>query len=161
MWGKIIIPMYRLWLHSLYGPRCPLSPKRLINLISLSLKLFIHCNIFTTGHDKPCKPWFYHFRKGRKGRAVVSYDSDDERAYAGERVPDKNADDFYHDEVDEFHDNRDKVSIFPCFIILLNNESQGLRWLKFSFQEEQDFPFFKSLWPSDAIWQHRSGWTLA
>ena len=38
MWGKIIIPMYRLWLQSLYGlygPRCPLSPKRLINLISL------------------------------------------------------------------------------------------------------------------------------
>ena len=42
MWGKIIIPMYRLWLHGLYGlygPRCPLSPKRLINLIiSLSYK---------------------------------------------------------------------------------------------------------------------------
>ena len=37
MWGKIIIPMYMLWLHSLYGPRCPLSPKRPINLISLSL----------------------------------------------------------------------------------------------------------------------------
>ena len=39
MWGKIIIPMYRLWLHSLYGlygPWCPLSPKRLMNLISLS-----------------------------------------------------------------------------------------------------------------------------
>ena len=39
IWGKIIIPMHRLWLHSLYGlygPRCPLSPKRLINLISLS-----------------------------------------------------------------------------------------------------------------------------
>ena len=29
--------MYRLWLHGLYGPRCPLSPKRPINLISLSL----------------------------------------------------------------------------------------------------------------------------
>ena len=37
MWGKIIIPMYRLWLHGLYGPRCPVSPKRPINLISLSL----------------------------------------------------------------------------------------------------------------------------
>ena len=40
MWGKIIIPMYRLWLHGLcglYGPRSPLSPKRTINLISLSL----------------------------------------------------------------------------------------------------------------------------
>ena len=40
MWGKIIIPVYRLWLHGLYGlygPWCPLSPKRPINLISLSL----------------------------------------------------------------------------------------------------------------------------
>ena len=40
MWGKIIIPMYRLWLnglYGLYGPRCPPSSKRPINLISLSL----------------------------------------------------------------------------------------------------------------------------
>ena len=39
MWGKIIIPVYRLWLnglYGLYGPRCPLSSKRPINLISLS-----------------------------------------------------------------------------------------------------------------------------
>ena len=39
MWGKIIIPMYRLWLYGLYGlygPRCPLFAKRPINLISLS-----------------------------------------------------------------------------------------------------------------------------
>ena len=55
MWGKIIIPMYRLWLnglYGLYGPRCPLSSKRPINLISLSLShnnnqnfhiLFAHC----------------------------------------------------------------------------------------------------------------------
>ena len=36
----IIIPMYKLWLnglYGLYGPRCPLSSKRPINLISLSL----------------------------------------------------------------------------------------------------------------------------
>ena len=34
MWGKIIIPMYRLWLHGLYGlygPHCPLSPERPLN----------------------------------------------------------------------------------------------------------------------------------
>ena len=40
MWGKIMIPMYRLWLHSLYGlyePRCLLSPERLLNLITHSL----------------------------------------------------------------------------------------------------------------------------
>ena len=43
MWGKIIIPMYRIWLnglYGLYGPRCPLFSKRPINLISLSLSLF-------------------------------------------------------------------------------------------------------------------------
>ena len=47
MWGKIIILMYRLWLHGLYGlygPRCPLSPKRPLNLISLSCNpVKYHC----------------------------------------------------------------------------------------------------------------------
>ena len=45
MWGKIMIPMYRLWLRSLYGlygPRCLLSPKRLLNLITHSLSLAEH-----------------------------------------------------------------------------------------------------------------------
>ena len=40
MRGKIMIPMYRLWLHGLYGlygPRCPLSPDRPLNLITHSL----------------------------------------------------------------------------------------------------------------------------
>ena len=49
MWGKIIIPMYRLWLnglYGLYGPRCPLFSKRPINLISLSLS-FPDFNDFT------------------------------------------------------------------------------------------------------------------
>ena len=48
MWGKIIIPMYRLWLnglYGLYGPRCPLFSKRLINLISLSPYYF---HVFST-----------------------------------------------------------------------------------------------------------------
>ena len=61
MWGKIIIPMYRLWLnglYELYGPRCPLFSKRPINLISLSLSPGIvinhvdrsfHVLIVTTG----------------------------------------------------------------------------------------------------------------
>ena len=34
MWGKIMIPMYRLWLqglYGLYGPRCPLSPETPLN----------------------------------------------------------------------------------------------------------------------------------
>ena len=57
MWGKIIIPMYRLWLHGLYGlygPRCPLSPKSPINLISLSLSLSLSLAVHS-GHgiDKP------------------------------------------------------------------------------------------------------------
>ena len=40
MWGKIVIPIYRLWLHGLYGlygPRNPLSPERPLNLITQSL----------------------------------------------------------------------------------------------------------------------------
>ena len=40
MWGKIIIPMYRLWLCSLYGLYGlwrPLSPKMLLNLITHTL----------------------------------------------------------------------------------------------------------------------------
>ena len=40
MWGKIMIQMYRLWLHGLYGlygPQCLMSPKRLLNLITHSL----------------------------------------------------------------------------------------------------------------------------
>ena len=48
MWGKIIIPMYRLWLnglYGLYGPRCPLSSKRLINWISLSLSLSLSISL--------------------------------------------------------------------------------------------------------------------
>ena len=35
LWGKIMIPMYRLWLHSLfglYGPWCPLSPQNAVKL---------------------------------------------------------------------------------------------------------------------------------
>ena len=42
MWGKIMFAMYRLWLHGLYGLyglRCPLSPERLLNLITPSLIL--------------------------------------------------------------------------------------------------------------------------
>ena len=40
MWEKIMIPMYRLWLHGLcglYGPRCLLSPERPLNFITHSL----------------------------------------------------------------------------------------------------------------------------
>ena len=40
VWGKIMIPMYRLCLHGLYGlygPRCPLSPERPLNWFTKSL----------------------------------------------------------------------------------------------------------------------------
>ena len=40
-WGKIMIPTYRLWLHSLYGPRCLLSPERPLNLITHSLNCIL------------------------------------------------------------------------------------------------------------------------
>ena len=56
MWGKIIIPMYRLWLnglYGLYGPRCPLFLKRPINLISLSLNMF-KTNITRWCNSKQC-----------------------------------------------------------------------------------------------------------
>ena len=42
-WGKIMIPMFRLWLHSLYGlygPRCLLSPERPLNLVTHSITHF-------------------------------------------------------------------------------------------------------------------------
>lgn len=34
---------------------------------------------------------------------VVEYDSDDERKYEKEAVPDPTQDDYYHDAVDDFH----------------------------------------------------------
>ncbi len=46
----------------------------------------------------------------RKGLAVHVYDSDDERTYSKDNQPDPQADDFYHDEVDDFHAKKDKVS---------------------------------------------------
>ena len=58
MWGKIIIPMYRLWLNGLcglYGPRYPLSSKRPINLISLSISL---PNYFVVAPVIYKEPWY-------------------------------------------------------------------------------------------------------
>ena len=52
-----MIPMYRLWLHGLYGlyrPRCPLSPKRLWNLITpLSIQI---CKCILCGSHRICSP---------------------------------------------------------------------------------------------------------
>ena len=41
----------------------------------------------------------------------MAYDSDDERAYAKEAQPDKGSSEFFHDEVDEFHADREKVHV--------------------------------------------------
>ena len=54
MWGKIMIPIYRLWLHGsygLYGPRCPLFPEKLLNLITHSLT----CAMLLTIELNDCK----------------------------------------------------------------------------------------------------------
>lgn len=40
---------------------------------------------------------------------MVEYDSDDERKYEKEAVPDPTQDDYYHDAVDDFHAQKDKV----------------------------------------------------
>lgn len=42
---------------------------------------------------------------------VIEYDSDDERKYAGEDVPDPTQDDYFHDAVDQFHAQKDKVLV--------------------------------------------------
>lgn len=39
----------------------------------------------------------------------MEYDSDDERKYEKEAVPDPTQDDYYHDAVDDFHAQKDKV----------------------------------------------------
>ena len=39
MWGKIMIPMYKLWLHGLYGLHGLMSPKGPLTLITHSLTL--------------------------------------------------------------------------------------------------------------------------
>ena len=73
MWGKIMIPMFRLWLHGLYGlygSCCPLSPERPLNLITHSLtcrvlyfaqKAFARCaklnRVITGTFVYPCG-WF-------------------------------------------------------------------------------------------------------
>lgn len=50
-----------------------------------------------------------NFRGGKKRKGVEVYDSDDERAYRNEKIPDPRSEEYFNDEVDEFHANRDKV----------------------------------------------------
>ncbi|XP_041480309.1 something about silencing protein 10-like [Lytechinus variegatus] len=52
-------------------------------------------------------------RKGghRKKAEESDYDSDDPRAYAKEKEPDPSSRDYIYDEVDEFHANKEKISL--------------------------------------------------
>ena len=45
------------------------------------------------------------------------YDSDDERAYKNEKVPDPRSSEYFNDEVDEFHAKRDQVFLLLSPII--------------------------------------------
>ncbi|XP_064641905.1 something about silencing protein 10-like [Lineus longissimus] len=48
--------------------------------------------------------------KGKRLRpAAPVYDSDDERTYKDEKIPDKEDDSYFYDDVDEFHATRDKI----------------------------------------------------
>eukprot|EP00057_Strongylocentrotus_purpuratus_P001168 XP_001195447.2 PREDICTED: something about silencing protein 10 isoform X1 [Strongylocentrotus purpuratus] len=47
----------------------------------------------------------------RKKAEESDYDSDDPRAYAKEKAPDPSARDYIYDEVDEFHANKEKISL--------------------------------------------------
>ncbi|XP_022344725.2 something about silencing protein 10-like [Crassostrea virginica] len=51
-------------------------------------------------------------RKPKKKQVeVVYYDSDDERSYAKEAVPDPTKDDYFYDAVDEFHAEKEKIML--------------------------------------------------
>lgn len=51
------------------------------------------------------------YRKGGKEKKVVVYNSDDEDVYKGEKQPNPNDDDYYMDDIDDFHAKKDKVCI--------------------------------------------------
>ena len=58
MWGKIMIPMYRLWLHNLYGlygPRCPQSLERLLTDWGRGMHISIG-NVTIIGSDNGLSP---------------------------------------------------------------------------------------------------------
>lgn len=71
--------------------------------------------------------------KGRSkkegGVAVPVYDSDDERAYSKEDVPDPTDDSYFQDEVDDFHANREK---------LLLDQGASLEPAGFSSDEQEE-----------------------
>jgi len=54
---------------------------------------------------------YFRGAKSKPKKGVEVYDSDDERAYKNEKVPDPRSGDFFNDEVDDFHAKRDQVSL--------------------------------------------------
>lgn len=76
------------------------------------------------------------FRPRRKKVVdVVEYDSDDERKYEKEAVPDPTQDDYYHDAVDDFHAQKDKV----CAV----NWHCGFQKWQCAFLKSSFFIFYK------------------
>lgn len=64
--------------------------------------------------DKYVIVTFYNFQRRSKGKgAPAKLDSDDEDAFRNEPVPDSQNDDFYYDDIDQFHTERDKVKSLP------------------------------------------------
>lgn len=51
-------------------------------------------------------------KKTRKDSQVPEYVSDEETLYGKHDDPDPEDRQFYYDDIDEFHENRDKVGIF-------------------------------------------------
>lgn len=51
---------------------------------------------------------------------MVEYDSDDERKYEKEAVPDPTQDDYYHDAVDDFHAQKDKILLDKGLSLMTN-----------------------------------------
>ena len=82
---------------------------------------------------------------------METFDSDDERAYSKEAVPDKDDEDFYHDEVDQFHSSREKVllekgaSLEPAKFSS-DEVSQVLIVFVRNFPFERMFPICIRLW---------------
>lgn len=76
------------------------------------------------------------FRPRRKKVVdVVEYDSDDERKYEKEAVPDPTQDDYYHDAVDDFHAQKDQV----CAV----NWHCGFQKWQCAFLKSSFFIFYK------------------
>ena len=102
--------------------------------------------------------------KGKKKQVTVPvYDSDDERAYSKEAMPDPDDDDFYHDEVDQYHAQKDKVSR----MVLRNLKwhkgitLSGYVFLSWSHTQSEQYMYHRNAWQALHIYTHTCiYWTL-